>query len=57
MSQPVLYFVTPGTTPRKNVNGEYEHCQNIAVLGTFLPLTKADLIRYVRRYPLHWVIA
>lgn len=29
----------------------------VATLGTLLPVTKEDLKRYVKMYPIHWAIA
>ena len=29
----------------------------VAILGTLLPVTKEDLKRYVKMYPIHWVVA
>lgn len=52
---PILRFVTNGRTFRKSPNGKFESMQSVAVLGSFLPLTKADLRRYVRAFPLAWI--
>ena len=29
----------------------------VAILGTLLPVNKEDLKRYVKMYPVHWVVA
>lgn len=54
---PILHFVAAGSTPRQTENKKWEYRQNVATLGRFLPLTLADLRRYVRQYPLAWVTA
>ena len=60
---PTLHFVTQGTTPyclkrdRDDKCLEWWHKKNVAVLGTFLPLTLADLRQFVRQYPVAWVEA
>lgn len=54
---PTLHFVTNSKTPYKLPDGRYELRQSVAVLGKMLPLTKADLRRYVRAFPLAWVEA
>jgi len=52
-----LHFVTRGTSARRRPDGSWENIEEIAVLGRYLPLTKEDIRRYVRMYPLAWFVA
>jgi len=50
-----IHFVTNSYHWHENKNGSKARIQNIATLGTFKPVTLADLRRYVRVFPVLWV--
>lgn len=65
MNTPKLHFVTNGThftyekheddsTKVITIVNVKEH-KNVATLGTYCSLTKADLKYFVRLYPIHWI--
>jgi len=65
VNTPKLHFITNGThfsydkhqneiTKVVTISNVKEH-RNIATLGDYCPLTKADLKYFVKLYPIHWI--
>jgi hypothetical protein len=49
-----LHFIVNSSTPF-NINGVWQQKRDVVTLGDFKPLDKSDLIKYVKKYPNHWI--
>ncbi len=52
-----LHFATNAHYMHRLSDGTYERRQSMVTLGTFKPVTLADLRAYVRKFPMAWVSA